>query len=199
MKYLKIVLLFIGVYAITLPLYFSIAQLYNESIIKTSTYLTCFKYNLHVKQVDVNGSTVMFVLENDDVIKDFYGDRINFEFDLELNGKSIFFNTPLTLALLFSIVFTFKRKFSIQIRAIVIGMFSLIALHVTTFLVMNMAVFASIITQTSGLASNYLNDYYLPYDFLQHLATFLNSYAVYFEPFLIGLLTYVTLLSKNNK
>ena len=193
MRYLKIVLLFIVVYAITLSMYLSVKELYNQGIIKTSTYMSCFWYNLHVTQEKINGTKVTFEVENGEEIRDFYGDLLHFSFQLELDGRTIFFNMPLTMALLFSIVIVVSADALTALRALLVGVFTLILLHVVTFVVIIMSTFASVASEGRGLAHAYLNDYYLPDTLLYHLATFLNSYAVYFEPFIIGFVTYMYL------
>jgi len=175
-----------------LPLWLSLKTLYNELLISISTYLTTFYYNLHVKSVVVEDMTLQFVIENANTLKDFYGEIMYLEFDLLLDGSALFFNTPLTLALLLSIVYARPSSRKLKIKTTILGMLTLTLLHLFTFIVMIISILA-LLKLHGGVGGSYLSSYYLPPLFLEYFATFLNSYAVYFEPFLIALFTFFNL------
>ncbi len=186
---LKFFAIFIVAYAVFLPSWLVVKNPYNRAITEVAFEISSWKYDLHVSDSKMKGREMTFSVENSTPILSRYGKNSNFIIDLSFDVESVTFNVPMTLSLIFALIFTFGVSLRDNLRLISVGLIALLTLHVITLVVISTSLFAGSM-ESSRVVQFYLSRYTLPIKLLENLGMILNSYAARFEPFLIAIIVW---------
>lgn len=186
---LKFFAIFIIAYALFLPSWLVVKNPYNRAITEIAFALSSWKYDLHVSKSSMVGREMTFSVSNSIPILGAQGKRQDFIIDLSFDIESVTFNIPMTLSLLSALILTFGLSLKENLRLTLIGMGSLLALHIITLVVISISLFAGA-TESAQVVHFYLSRFTLPINLLENLGMILNSYAARFEPFLIAILVW---------
>ncbi|MBN2896018.1 MAG: hypothetical protein JXK05_09045 [Campylobacterales bacterium] len=180
---------FILAYALILPSWLLVKEGYNRLITESAFRAAAWKYDLHVTHAAMKNREMTFTLSNTIAMMGPKGMMTPFEIDLSLDVESVTFNVPMTLALLCALIVTFATLRKTALRASLIGLGALLALHLLTLSVIAASLFAGT-TTSNPMLHFYFSRFFLPIELLENLGMLLNSYAARFEPFLIAVLVW---------
>lgn len=192
---LKLFGLFLLFYALSLPLWLGMKDLYQELTAPMMFNLAGWVYDLQVSPPQMHEGILLFSVKNKYVLIDQHFKDIGFIFDVQLQVDAITFNVPMTLALMLALVFGYNKREEIKRADLVTnGLLALLLLHLVTFFIVSV----SLIFSTVELAENvsyYFKDSFMPREFVVNLGSLLSTYAARFEPFLIALYVWYQLKS----
>ncbi len=190
---------FLLFYLICLAMWLSLKAPY-QSVINTVAFKTsAWIYDIKMLNIEqLSDQTTLITATNSYASIDLDGKDSRVVFDITLDIDAITFNVPMTLALLLAIITTLKTTKKQKVDALINGMALLAALHFVTMFIVCISLIIGVAEQSDAL-STYLQHRWMPRELLINLGSFLSSYAARFEPFLIAVLIWWSIKSKEEQ
>lgn len=178
---------FLLCYAFTLPLWLGLKGHYQQLGAAWMFEAAGSVYDMKVQSHGLEGRELLFSVRNAKPSMDTMNKERGFIFDASLDVNAITFNVPMTLSLMLSMVFVFRRTKRVDsVDVLLNGMLALFVLHLLTFFIVSLSVLIGTAEQSDDIMY-YLRDAWLPQEFIINFGTMLSSYAARFEPFVIAL------------